>query len=68
MQQNDSLADGCARLGPKALLRAEAVAGLRARHLAVGETVILLHPPLPGVGISIGMEGGCQQNDSLADG
>ena len=30
--------------------------------LAVGETVILLHPPLPLVGVSIAMERGCQQN------
>ena len=37
-------------------------------HLAVGETVILLHPPLPLVGISIGMERGHQQNDSLVRG
>ena len=36
--------------------------------LAVGETVILLPPPLPSVGVSIVMERGCQQNDSLADG
>ena len=36
--------------------------------LAVGETVILLHPPLPLLGVSIGMERGCQQNDSIADG
>ena len=36
--------------------------------LAVGETVILLTPPLPLVGVSIVMERGCQQNDSLADG
>ena len=28
--------------------------------LAVGETVILLHPPLPLVGVSIWMERGCQ--------
>ena len=28
--------------------------------LAVGETVILLTPPLPVVGVSIGMERGCQ--------
>ena len=39
-----------------------------AAGLAVGETVILLHPPLPLVGVSIGMERGCHQNDSLADG
>ena len=37
-------------------------------HLAVGETVILLHPPLSLVGVSIVMERGCQRNDSLADG
>ena len=37
-------------------------------RLAVGETVILLHPPLPLVGVSIWMERGCQSNDSLADG
>ena len=36
--------------------------------LAVGETVILLISPLPSVGVSIVMERGCQQNDSLADG
>ena len=36
--------------------------------VAVGETVILLHPPLILAGVSIGMEMGCQQNDSLADG
>ena len=41
----------------------------RGRLLAVGETVILLHPPLPLVGVSIGMERGRQQNDrTLADG
>ena len=28
----------------------------RRRHLAVGETVILLHPPLPLVGASTAME------------
>ena len=38
-------------------------------HLAVGESsVILLHPLLPLAGVSIVMERGCQQNDSLADG
>ena len=37
-------------------------------RVAVGETVILLHPLLPLVGFSIWMERGCQQNDSLADG
>ena len=28
--------------------------------VAIGETAILLHPPLPLVGVSIGMERGCQ--------
>ena len=37
-------------------------------NLAVGKTVILLHPSPPLVGAPIGMEKGCQQNDSLADG
>ena len=36
--------------------------------IAVGETVILLHPPPPLVGISIRTEKRCQQNDSIADG
>ena len=36
--------------------------------LAIGETVKLLHPPLPLVGVSIDIERECQQNDSLADG
>ena len=35
---------------------------------AVGETVILLHPPLPLVGASMAMERERQQKDSLADG
>ena len=35
-------------------------------NLAVGETIILLHPLLPSVGVSIGMDRECQQNDSLA--
>ena len=37
-------------------------------QLAPDETVILLAPPLPSVGVSIGMERGCQQNDSLVRG
>ena len=37
-------------------------------RLAIGEVVVLLHLPLPLAGVSIGMERGCQQNDSLADG
>ena len=36
--------------------------------LAISETVILLHPPLPIVGVSIGMERERQQNDSLVNG
>ena len=35
-------------------------------ELAVGEAVILLHPPLPSVGFSIGMARGYQHNRSLA--
>ena len=36
---------------------------------AVGETAILLHPTPPTeAGVSIGMEEGYRQNDSLADG
>ena len=37
-------------------------------ELAIGETVTLLHRPLPSCGISIGMERGCQQNDCHAGG
>ena len=37
-------------------------------RVAVGETVILLHPPLPSVDVSIGTERERQQNDSVADG
>ena len=40
--------------------------GIRA-DLAVDE-IILLHPPLPLVGVSIVMERECQQNDSLVTG
>ena len=36
--------------------------------VAVGETFILLHLPLPSVGVSVGMWRGRQQSDSLADG
>ena len=36
--------------------------------VAPDETVILLHPPLPFVGVSIVMKRGCQQNDSLVNG
>ena len=40
-------------------------AAVRRQHLvAVGETVILLHP----LSVSLGINRGCQQNDSLADG
>ena len=37
-------------------------------QVAVGETVILMHPTLPSVGVSIGVKRGFLQNDSLADG
>ena len=40
----------------------------RFTQVAGGETVILLHPPLPLVGVSTVMDRGCQQNDCLADG
>ena len=37
--------------------------------IAAGETVILLQPPpLPLVGVLTGINRGCDQNDSLADG
>ena len=36
--------------------------------LAVDEPAILLHPPLPLVGVAIAMERERQQNDSLVDG
>ena len=36
--------------------------------MAVGETGILLHPPLPLVGALTAVERGCQSNNSLADG
>ena len=35
---------------------------------AVGEAVILLHPPLPSVGVSMETTRECQQNDSPAAG
>ena len=38
------------------------------QHLAVDEAVILLHPPLPLVGVSIVMERERQQNDRLVNG
>ena len=37
-------------------------------RLAIDETVILLHPPLPLVGAPTWMERGCQQNDCLVRG
>ena len=36
--------------------------------VAPDETVILLHPPIPSVGVSIVMERERQQNDSLVNG
>ena len=41
---------------------------IRAPACAVGEAVILLHPPLPLAGVSIETKRECQQNVSLADG
>ena len=47
-------------------------AGLHAfagsNQVAVGDIGILLHPPLPLAGVSIGTQKGRQQNDNLADG
>ena len=39
-----------------------------AAGVAVDDTVVLLHPPLPLAGVSTVMERGCQQNDSLVNG
>ena len=65
-QQSDStLADGQAS-GHSPGGGAE-LAGVIRRHLATGETVILLYPPLHLVGVSIAMEIKRQQNDSLAN-
>ena len=50
------------------LLRQPAQLPARRGRLAVGETVILLHPPLPLAGVSIETMRECQQNDGLADG
>ena len=47
---------------------ARTVATVRAASLAVGETVILLHPPVHLAGVSIAVERERQQNDSLANG
>ena len=70
----------CVRHSAKFVLCPCCYGGLRAAELerpqsahftaaeALGETVILLHPPLPFAGVSIAMVRGCQQNDSLADG
>ena len=44
------------------------IVGANGVGIAVGETVILLHPSLPLAGVSLGLERECQQNDSLADG
>ena len=50
-----------------ALLRLNESVPSSVATLAVGETVILLHPPLPVLGVSIVMERGRPQNESLAD-
>ena len=44
------------------------IVGLEGAGVAVDETVILLHPPLPLAGVSIVVERGRQQNDSLVNG
>ena len=51
-----------------ALLLASPTTGCWRAVLAVDKTVILLHPPLPSVGVAIVMKRERQQNDSLADG
>ena len=55
-------------MGSRASAAARSPRRSRASDLAVDETVILLHPPLPLAGVSIVMERGCQQNDSLVRG
>ena len=56
--------DHCEQIDLKHLTKAD----INAVFLAVGEAVILLHPPPPLVGVSMRMERGCQQNGGLADG
>ena len=54
------------RIGKMAVERVRHIAPcLVGVQVAIDETVILLHPPLPLVGVSIVMERECQQNDSL---
>ena len=59
-------------IGPDPLRVDGRIAGVDTRgaavDLAIGKTVILLHPPLPSVGVSIEINRGCHQDDSLADG
>ena len=58
-----ALAPAAPVLGPAVVRLPELLA------LAVGESsVILLHPPLPLLGFSTGVQSGCHQNGSLADG
>ena len=67
MQQNDrSLADG--ELCQPSLAGILSTSLWSRLSLAVGETVSLLHPPLPLAGVSMWTGRGCQQNESLADG
>ena len=64
-------APGLSGRGLAALHVAAAAAGDHADAvalLAVDETVILLHPPLPLAGVSMVMERERQQNDSLVNG
>ena len=56
----------CQKLMPFLTVLLQGGQGRRARHrvhLAVSETVIVLHPPLPLVGVSTGGERERQQND-----
>ena len=64
---------GAARIAPEAVIKPvqdnpDLAAKARSRLNAPDETVILLQPPLPLVGGSIGIERGCQQTDSFVRG
>ena len=64
MQRNDrTLADGCSRPGVRLRRLRRGRVGGRA-GLAVGKTVILLHPSLPSAGGSIAVKRGVQPNAS----
>ena len=70
---HDQVGTGCQCLGDLLLEcsqrdRALAADSNRLSRVAVGETVILMHPPLPLGGVLIGLKRGCPPNDTLADG